>query len=116
MPAYESIFILKPDLGEEEIETNLDKLKEVITNNGGVINRIENWGKKRLSYQVKKHCFGNYIFLLIEAPPSLIPELERNYKLNEDIIKYLTIKQERGDVFKVSFDESREDEEMMEDE
>lgn len=109
MSSYESIFILKPDVREEEIETNLDKVKEFITNKGGVINRIEKWGKKRLAYQVKKQRYGNYIFVVFEGRPNLIPELEKNYKLNEDIVKYITIKQERGDTFKVTFEEARED-------
>lgn len=110
MPSYESIFILRPDLGEAEIETNLEKVKEIITSKGGVINRIEKWGKKRLAYQVKKQRFGSYIFVVLEGRPNLIPDLEKNYKLNEDVIKYMTIKQERGD-FKVTFDEGREDQE-----
>ena len=109
MPSYESIFILKPDLKEEEIEKNLNKLKDVIINKGGIINRLEKWGKKRLAYQVKKQRMGNYIFIVLEGPPNLIPELEKNCKLNEDIIKYITIKQERGDTFKVTFEDGKED-------
>ena len=109
MPSYESIFILKPDLKEEEIEANLDKVKAVITSKGGVINRVEKWGKKRLAYPVKKQRFGNYIFIVLEASPTLISELERSYKLNENIIKYMNIKQERGDTFKITFEEVRND-------
>jgi small subunit ribosomal protein S6 len=109
MSSYESIFILKPDLKEEEIETNLEKVKEIITGKNGIINRVEKWGKKRLAYQVKKQRFGNYMFIVFESPANLIAELEKNYKLNEDIIKYMTIKQERGDTFEVTFEESRDD-------
>jgi len=108
MREYESVCVLKPDLNEEQIEAHINKLKEVITNNGGIINKVERWGKKRLSYEIRKYRHGNYIFFYLEGPPSLIPELERNYKLNEDVLRYLTVRHEKGSTLTATFDEREE--------
>ena len=92
MPNYESTFVLKSDLSEGEIQGELSKVEELIKRGGGKIDKVENWGKKRLAYQVAKNRFGHYLFLIFQCGPQLISELERQYKLNENIIKYLTIR------------------------
>ena len=92
MPTYETVFIVKPDLAEEGIEKELSKVEGLINRGGGKVDKVENWGKKRLAYQVAKNRFGHYLFLLFQAEPHTIPELERHHKLNENTVKYMTIR------------------------
>lgn len=91
MRPYESIFVLKPDLDEKMVDGQIEKVKEFIEKNGGKVITLEKWGKKKLAYIVKKNRFGIYVFIHFESEPALISNLQRNYKLNEDIIRYMTV-------------------------
>ncbi|OGV98097.1 MAG: 30S ribosomal protein S6 [Nitrospinae bacterium RIFCSPLOWO2_02_FULL_39_110] len=91
MRPYESIFVLKPDLDEKKVDGQIEKVKEFIEKNGGKVITLEKWGKKKLAYIVKKNRFGIYVFIHFESEPALISNLQRNYKLNEDIIRYMTV-------------------------
>ncbi len=89
---YESAVIINAALDDEQIEGVISRIKETITNNGGEIRDIENWGRKRLAYMVKKSKIGYYAIFRFNAPASLIAKLERTYVLDEHILRYLTIK------------------------
>lgn len=91
MRPYESIFVLKPDLDEKKVDEQIEKVKEFIEKNGGKVITLEKWGKKKLAYIIKKNKFGIYVFIHFESEPALISNLQRNYKLNEDIIRYMTV-------------------------
>lgn len=91
---YESAVIISAALDDELIETEISRIKETITNNGGEIREIENWGRKRLAYMVEKSKIGYYVIFRFNAPSSLVSKLERYYVLNENIIRYLTIRLE----------------------
>jgi small subunit ribosomal protein S6 len=91
---YESAVIINAALDDELIEAEISRIKENITNNGGEIREIENWGRKRLAYMVEKSKIGYYAIFRFDAPSSLVSKLERYYVLNENILRYLTIKLE----------------------
>ncbi len=91
MRRYESIFVLKPELNDKKIDEQVEKAKEFIEKNGGKVITIEKWGKKKLAYIIKKNRFGIYILVHFESEPALISNLQRNYKLNENIIRYMTV-------------------------
>lgn len=89
---YETIFIFSPELDDTAIDEGLKKVEDLVTKNSGSIIKTEQWGKKRLAYPVKKHIYGYYVLMQLDAPPKLISDLERHYRLTENIIKYLTLK------------------------
>ncbi|MBI3600405.1 MAG: 30S ribosomal protein S6 [Nitrospinae bacterium] len=91
MRPYESIFVLKPELNDKKIDEQVEKVKEFIEKSGGRVIAVEKWGKKKLAYLIKKNRFGVYILVRFESEPALISNLQRNYKLNEDIIRYMTV-------------------------
>jgi small subunit ribosomal protein S6 len=79
---------------EEEINNLLENLKNLIYNNQGELEEVEEWGVKRLAYPVLKRTEGRYILLKFKTKPQIIPILEENFKLSEHIIKFLTVRRE----------------------
>lgn len=107
MRLYENIFILKPDLNEGEIEDGINRVKDLIAKSGGEITKLENWGKKRLAYPIQKNRFGHYVFITFRGTPSLISELERYYKLNENVIRPLIVLVDEAKLNKAALGEAR---------
>ncbi len=95
MNDYESIFILAPSTDEGESEKISQRFQEVITANGGEVVRIEKWGKRKLAYPVRKHRKGEYVLLQFKGGAMSVSELERNYKMTDAVIKFLTIRLEK---------------------
>lgn len=91
---YESAVIINAALDDEPIEAEITRIQETITTNGGEIREVDNWGRKRLAYMVEKSKIGYYVIFRFDAPSALISKLERYYVLNENILRYLTIKLE----------------------
>jgi len=89
---YETAVLINAGLEDNQIELILNRIKETISNNGGEIREIENWGRKRLAYVVQKNKLGYYAIFRFDSPPDLISKLERFYQLDENILRYLTIK------------------------
>ena len=89
---YESAVLMNAALEDEAIQTVISRIKETVSSNGGEIREVEDWGRKRLAYIVKKNKIGYYVFFRFSAPPDLIPKLERFYQLDDNILRYLTIK------------------------
>ena len=89
---YETAVLINAGLEDNQIELILNRIKETISNNGGEIREIENWGRKRLAYVVQKNKLGYYTIFRFDSPPDLISKLERFYQLDENIVRYLTIK------------------------
>jgi small subunit ribosomal protein S6 len=89
---YESAIILNATLEDSQIETLINRIKEFVTNNGGQITDFENWGRKRLAYPIEKNKIGYYAIFRFTAPANLLAKLERFYNLDENVIRYLTIK------------------------
>ena len=92
MALYESVIIGRQDLTSSQFETLIEKFITVIQSFKGEIKKRENWGIRNLAYKINKNRKGHYMLLNIEAPPEAIQEYERLMRLNEDIIRFLTIK------------------------
>ncbi len=94
MANYESVLIARQDLGASQINTLVSDLSEVIKKEGGEVVKVDNWGLKNLAYRIKKNRKGYYVLLNIVAPAKAVAEYERLVRLNEDIIRYMTVKVE----------------------
>ena len=94
MANYESVLIARQDLGTSQVSSIVEDLSNVIKKEGGDVVRVDNWGLKNLAYRIKKNRKGHYVVLNIAAPASAIAEYERVMRVNEDIIRYMTIKVE----------------------
>ena len=94
MANYESVLIARQDLGTSQVSSIVEDLSNVIKKEGGEVVRVDNWGLKNLAYRIKKNRKGHYVVLNIAAPASAIAEYERVMRVNEDIIRYMTIKVE----------------------
>lgn len=89
---YESAVLMNAALEDEQIQSIISRIKETITNSGGVISDFEDWGRKRLAYMVKKNKIGYYAVFRFIAPPVVLSKIDRLFKLDDNILRYLTIK------------------------
>lgn len=94
MPIYETVFIARQDLSAKQVEDLTEKMSAFITADGGKILKTENWGLRTLAYRIKKNRKGHYILLETDTPPAALIEMERNLRLNEDVLRYLTVRRE----------------------
>ena len=92
---YESIFICAPTYPAEKINGIIEKIKSLITQNGGELTTVTEWGKRKLAYPISGHQEGIYTLLEFSVSPKVINNLQEIYRLNENIIRYLTIKKKK---------------------
>lgn len=92
MPLYEHIFIARQDISPSQVESLTESLQGIISANGGKVAKTEYWGLKNLQYKIKKNRKGHYSLFNVDAPAAALAELERQEKINEDILRFLTIK------------------------
>lgn len=92
MRRYETIYILRPNLGEEAITTIIDNANSIITGEGGSIIYLDRWGMRKFAYQIKKETQGIYIFCDYATTPSAVLEMERKFRIDDAVLKYMTIK------------------------
>ncbi len=97
MNIYESIFILKPSISDEDVQKTIVKM-EGIVKQGAEIIATENWGKKKLAYEVAKEKRGVYVLLRFQGKGDIISELERNYRIDDNVIKFLTVKLDKKEI------------------
>ena len=93
MNKNESVVIIDPAVEEDKVKELSQKFTDII-NNDGKVEKVEDLGKKKLAYEVKKNKEGYYVVINFEANPNLISELERNYRIMDEVIKFITIKAE----------------------
>jgi small subunit ribosomal protein S6 len=94
MPFYENIFIARQDVSSAQVEALADSFATLVGEQGGQVTKREYWGLRNLSYRIKKNRKGHYMFFNLDAPPAAVNELERNMRINEDVIRYLTVRVE----------------------
>ena len=94
MPLYESVFIARQDISAGQVDTLADEMEKLITDNGGSVARREYWGLRNLAYRMKKNRKGHYVLFNLDAPSEAIQEMERNLRLHEDVLRYITIRLE----------------------
>jgi small subunit ribosomal protein S6 len=92
MPLYEHVFLVRQDASAPQVEALTQQFKSVIENNGGKVAKVENWGLRSLAYRIKKNRKAHYSLLNIDAPPAALAEMERQMSINEDVIRFMTIR------------------------
>ncbi len=92
MRRYETIFILRPSAGEEEINRVVGGTTQIIVDNQGSIIELNKWGMKKLAYQIKKESLGYYVFCDFAGLPAAVAEIERKFRIDDLVLKYMTIK------------------------
>src|SRR6476661_10934519 len=92
MPLYEHVFLARQDLAQAQVDALAENATKIITDNGGKIAKTETWGLRGLAYRIAKNRKAHYVMLDIDAPAPAIAELERQTGINEDVIRYMTIR------------------------
>ena len=92
MAYYENVFIARQDISATQVEGLTETFTKVISDNDGKVVNTENWGLRTLAYRIKKNRKGHYVMFHIDAPAAAIHEMERQMRINEDVLRYLTIK------------------------
>jgi len=92
MRRYESVFVINPDLMDTEIQATIDKFMGIISSQDATLFNREDWGRRKLAYKIQKFTRGYYVLTDFAGEPAAVAELERNYKLDDRIIRFLTIK------------------------
>ena len=94
MAFYEHILIARQDIQPQQVEAISKDLTKIVEDNGGKVTKTEQWGLRSLAYRIKKYKKGHYVLFNIDGPASAISELERNERLHEDIVRFMTIRME----------------------
>jgi small subunit ribosomal protein S6 len=94
MALYEHIFLARQDVTAQQVEALTEQYKGVIASHGGTVAKVEYWGVKSLAYRIKKNRKAHFSLLNIDAPPAAVAEMERQMRLNEDILRILTVRVE----------------------
>jgi small subunit ribosomal protein S6 len=92
MPLYEHVFLARQDLAQAQVDALAENATNIIETNGGRVVKTETWGLRSLAYRIQKNRKAHYVMLDIEAPAPVVAELERQTQINEDVIRYMTIK------------------------
>jgi small subunit ribosomal protein S6 len=92
MPLYENVFIARQDISGAQVDALADTFAQLVADNGGEVKKREYWGLRNLMYRMRKNRKGHYVLLNLSAPPAAVAELERTMRINEDVIRYLTIR------------------------
>jgi small subunit ribosomal protein S6 len=92
MPLYEHIFMARQDVTSQQVEAFVDQFKTVIEQNGGTVENTEMWGVKSLAYRIKKNRKAHFTMFNLNAPAAAVAEMERQMRINEDILRFITIR------------------------
>ena len=92
MPYYETVFIARQDLSEAQVKELTDSYSKIITDAKGKVTKVENWGLKTLAYKINKNRRGFYVLIESDTPAPAIHEIERNMRLNEDVLRFMTVR------------------------
>jgi small subunit ribosomal protein S6 len=89
---YEILFIADPNLGEDAVDDLTEQVKGFVEKDGGKVEKVEKWGKKRLAYEVRGHREGSYVLMVVEGTGSLVKEVERKMKVTDGLMRHLTVR------------------------
>lgn len=92
MNKYESMYILKPDIEEEARKALIERFKSLVESNGGKVENVDEWGSRKLAYEIDYIKEGYYVLMTFEAGPELPAELERNYNISDSVLRYNVIR------------------------
>jgi len=94
MPFYENVFIARQDISATQADALADTFSTLIAELGGKVTKKEHWGLRNIAYRIKKNRKGHYVLLNIDAPAAAVTEMERQMRINEDVLRYLTVRVE----------------------
>jgi small subunit ribosomal protein S6 len=94
MPLYEHVYIARQDISPQQVDALTEQFKGVIASLGGSVGKTEYWGLKNFSYRMKRYRKGHYVLMNVDAPGDALKELERQERIHEDVLRYLTIRVE----------------------
>ncbi|MET0239294.1 MAG: 30S ribosomal protein S6 [Sphingobium sp.] len=94
MPYYEHVFLARQDLAQAQVDALAENATQIIESQSGKVTKVENWGLRSLAYKIAKNRKAHYVMLNIDAPAGVVAELERQTQINEDIIRYMTVRVE----------------------
>ena len=92
MPYYESVFIARPDISAAQVDGLVETFEKAIAGGGGSIQKKEYWGLRNLAYRIKKNRKGHYMLMNIDAPADAVAEMERQMRINEDVMRHMTLR------------------------
>ena len=92
MRVYEELFIVKPDIPEEEVDAFVDQIQHVITTGKGTIDKTDKWGTRKLAYRIQKYNEGIYVLIQFSSSPELVKEVERRMRVSDQVIKFITVR------------------------
>ena len=92
MNSYETLYVIKPDLEDEARAALIQKYSAIITDNGGEVESVDEWGKRKLAYEINYIGEGYYVLVNFKANAELPAELERNFRINDNVMRYMVIK------------------------
>ena len=92
MPLYEHVFLARQDLAQAQVDTLAENATNILTENGGKVVKTETWGLKSLAYRIAKNRKAHFVMLEVDAPAAAVAELERQTGINEDVIRFMTIR------------------------
>ena len=89
---YEELFIVKPDVLEEEVDVYVEQLRTQLTTAGATVDKVDKWGKRKLAYRIEKYREGSYVLFQFTAEPTVVKELERRLRVSDMVLKFLTVR------------------------
>jgi small subunit ribosomal protein S6 len=92
MPLYEHVFIARQDVSPQQVDQMSDAFKAILEENGGKVSMVESWGLRSLAYKIKKNRKGHYVRMNIEAPSDAVVEMERQMRIHDDVLRFLTVR------------------------
>src|SRR5271166_2887880 len=92
MRIYEELFIVKPDVPDEEVDALVETLRTQLTTAGATVDKIDKWGKRRLAYRVDKYREGTYVLFQFTSEPNVVKEFERRLRVSDMVLKFLTVR------------------------
>src|SRR5262249_1627761 len=92
MPFYENVFIARQDISSTQAEALTEQFANLIAEQGGKVTKKEQWGLRNIAYRIKKNRKGHYVLMNIDAPAAAVTEMERQMRINEDVLRYLTVR------------------------
>jgi len=92
MRVYEELFIVKPDAAEEEIEQIVEQVRSLIVSGGGVVEKLDKWGLRKLAYRVRKQHEGYYVLFQFSSSPEAVKEIERRLRVSDLVLKFITVR------------------------
>src|SRR5918912_329456 len=92
MRIYEELFIVRPDITEEEVDPIVDQVRSTVTGSGGTVDKVDKWGVRKLAYRVEKRNEGYYVLVQFTSSPTTVKEIERRLRVNDAVLKFITVR------------------------